>query len=148
MKNLIAVVAAGTVVIGGLAACSSGPAPVARQQPGTERAGTATLTINDQDAGTTQDVSCLPAGTLTTIHAGTEQAGATIVVSSDDALTVQSVNLHNLNGFTGTYNQGLGGDATVAMIGRTYQLLGTADGFDSADPSSRKTRPFSIAVSC
>jgi len=51
-------------------------------------------------------------------------------------------------GFTGSYNAGLGGDAEVTMTGRTYDITGTADGFDTENPSFRTSGEFSIKVAC
>jgi hypothetical protein len=34
------------------------------------------------------------------------------------------------------------------MTGRTYDITGTADGFDTASPSFRKSGNFAIKVAC
>jgi hypothetical protein len=148
VKNVMVIIAAGALTVGGVAACSSAPAPDAQQRSGTLPAGTAKVIINGQDAGTTTDVSCQPAESLTTISTGNQQAGATVLLSSDQALTVQAVDLRNLGGFTGSYNNGLGGKADVELIDRTYKVSGTADGFDSDNPSFRSSGAFSITVAC
>lgn len=70
------------------------------------------------------------------------------MVSNKEELTAKSVGINNVGGFTGSYNAGLGGTATITMAGRTYEIAGTADGFDTAEPSSRTSGTFRIKVSC
>ncbi|HEY6650180.1 MAG TPA: lipoprotein LpqH, partial [Mycobacterium sp.] len=36
----------------------------------------------------------------------------------------------------------------VSMKGRTYDITGTADGFDTANPSFRTSGTFAIKVAC
>jgi ipoprotein LpqH len=111
-------------------------------------AGTAEVTVNGQNIGTTEAVQCTPAGTLTTITTGDQTSGVTALISNKDVLTTEAVGINNLGGFTGSYNRGLGGDAKVTMTGRTYDITGTADGFDTANPSFRKSGTFAIKVAC
>lgn len=40
------------------------------------------------------------------------------------------------------------GTSKVTMTGPTYDITGTADGFDTANPSFRTSGPFAIKVSC
>jgi lipoprotein LpqH len=111
-------------------------------------AGTAQLTVNGQNVGTTEAVSCTPAGSLTTITTGDQVSGVTALISNKDELAADAVSINNVGGFTGSYNRGLGGDAKVTMAGRTYDITGTADGFDTDDPSFRKAGTFAIKVAC
>ena len=92
--NRLVVVAAAGVVAGGIAGCSSGPPP-AEPQPGTLVAGTAQVTVNGQDTGTTEPVQCMPAGTLTTITTGDNASGVTAMVSNKDELIAESVSINN-----------------------------------------------------
>lgn len=137
-------VAAATLAISG---CSSGP-PNYHPAPGTLVAGTAQLTVNGQNIGTTEAVQCTPAGSLTTISTGDQASGVTVLISNKDELTTEAVDINNVGGFTGSYNAGLGGTAKVTMTGRTYDVAGTADGFQTADPSFRTSGTFAIRVSC
>jgi ipoprotein LpqH len=137
-------VAAVALVIAG---CSSQPPPD-EPLPGTLVLGTAQVTVNDTNTGTTEAVQCTPAGTLTTITTGDEQSGVTAMVSSDQALTVESVSIRDVAGFTGSYNAGLGGEAEVSLTGRTYTITGTADGFQTANPGVRASGTFAITVAC
>jgi hypothetical protein len=111
-------------------------------------AGTAQVTINGQNVGTTEAVSCTPAGSLTTITTGDQASGVTALISNKDELAADTVSINNVGGYTGSYNRGLGGDAKVTMTGRTYDISGTADGFDTASPSFRKAGTFAIKVAC
>jgi ipoprotein LpqH len=138
------VAAAAITAIGG---CSSEP-PNYEPPPGTLVAGTAQVTVNGQDTGTTEAVQCSSTGSLTTITIGDQASGVTAMVSNRDELTAESVGINNLGGFTGSYNAGLGGTAKVTMTGRTYDITGTADGFDTAKPSFRSSGTFAIKVSC
>jgi lipoprotein LpqH len=130
-----------------VAGCSSSPPP-AQPKPGTLVAGTAEVTVNDAKAGSTDAVACTIAGPLTTITTGDSESGSTATVSNKEALTVESVSIRNLGGFTGSYNAGLGAEATVTMTGRTYSIEGTADGFATDQPSFRTNGSFLIKVAC
>lgn len=138
---------AGAVAVAAVAGCSSSP-PDYRPPPGQLVAGTAQVTVNGQDAGTTEAVQCTPAGTMTTITTGDAASGVSAVVTSTDELTVRAVGIRDLSGFTGSYNDGLGGKASVTMSGRTYDITGTADGFVTDNPSFRTSGTFAIKVSC
>jgi ipoprotein LpqH len=129
------------------AGCSSQP-PEYQPPPGALVAGTAQVTVNGHDTGTTDAVQCSSTGSLTTIETGDPVSGVTAMVSNRDELAAESVAINNLGGFTGSYNAGLGGTAKVTMTGRTYDITGTADGFDTAKPSFRTSGTFAIKVSC
>jgi hypothetical protein len=139
-------VAAGAATLA-IAGCSSGP-PDYQPAPGSLVAGTAQVTVNGQNIGTTQAVDCTAAGSLTTITTGDQASGVTTLVSNKDELTAEAVSINNVGGFTGSYNAGLGGTAKVTMTDRTYDITGTADGFDTANPSFRKSGTFAIKVAC
>jgi hypothetical protein len=87
-------------------------------------------------------------GTITTVKTGDEQTGSTAVISTSPSLNLQSASIRNLGGFTGSYDDGFGSTADVTVVGRTYQISGTADGFDTASPSFRKSGKFWIQVAC
>jgi len=136
--------AAATLAVAG---CSSGP-PDYTPAPGTLVAGTAQMTVNGQNIGTTEAVQCSPAGSLTTISTGDAASGVSALISNKDELTTEAVGINNVGGFTGSYNRGLGGEAKVTMTGRTYDITGTADGFATANPSFRTSGTFAIKVAC
>lgn len=129
------------------AACSS--APQQPLPPGALTPGTAQITINGRDAGTTHAVSCSPAGFLTTITTGDGASGISALVSNEDELTAESVNFRDVGGFTGSYNAGLGEPAaTVSMTGRTYDIAGTARGFRTDNASFSAQSRFTVKVAC
>jgi lipoprotein LpqH len=147
VKNGVAFIAAVALVIGGSAACSSGDLS-AKREPGTLPPGTAQLTIDGKDLPTTRAVQCAPPEQyLTTITTGNDASGATVMVSNAGKLTIEFVRIRNLNGFTGDYNRGLGGNATVALTDNTYQIAGAAFGYGTESPEPT-TVPFTIKVSC
>ena len=71
VKTRWAVAAAALLAVAG---CSSGP-PDYKPAPGTLVAGTAQVTVNGQNTGTTEAVQCTPAGSLTTITTGDQTSG-------------------------------------------------------------------------
>ncbi len=130
-----------------IAGCSSAP-PDYRPGPGTLVAGTAQMSVNGQNVGTTTAVQCATTSTLTTITTGDQASGISALISNKDALTAESVGINNVGGFTGSYNKGLGGSAKVTITGRTYDITGTADGFATANPSFRTSGTFAVKVAC
>ena len=130
-----------------VAACSSPPEPEPLPA-GALVAGTAQVTVNGNDLGQFHAVQCSPAGNFLTISTGNDQQGSTAVVSNADGLTAVSVAIRDLSGFTGSFNQGLGGNATVSLDGSTYTITGSADGFDTDNASFRSTGTFTIKAAC
>ncbi|MBV5242039.1 MULTISPECIES: lipoprotein LpqH [Mycolicibacterium] len=134
-----------------VAGCASSP-PEYDPAPGTLVAGTAQITVNGNDLGITDTVQCDPAGTLTMMRTrdpdDPDAPGISAIIASEDELVVRGVGINDLGGFTGSYNRGLGGEATVSMTGRTYDISGTADGFDTDNPSFRTTGNFQIKIAC
>lgn len=132
-----------------LAACSS---PPDYDPPADELvAGTAQVTVNGRDAGTTKAVQCDTTGWLTTITTGDETSGITAMLSNEDELVAESVRINNVGGFTGSYTAGVNDEAQPAqvdMTGRTYDISGSAEGFNTDKPSFRASGTFAIRVSC
>jgi hypothetical protein len=137
---------AAALIAAGAAACSS--SPTASPQPGALPAGTAKVTINDRALPATTVVKCAPIGSLTTITTGDTAAGVTALISNETGLSAKSISIKGLGGFTGSYMNGLDGNADVSMTGRTYMIRGNADGFDADNPTVRTTGTFAIQVSC
>jgi len=145
VKNRVALVAAAALIIGGGAACSS---PSAKRAPGTLPPGTAQLTVDGKELPPTRAVECAPPEEyLTTITAGNDASGVTVMVSNKGKLAAEFVRIRNLNGFTGDYDRHLGGDATVALTESTYHIAGTAFGYGPQSPVPT-TQPFTIEVAC
>lgn len=150
MKNRWVPTCCATAIVAGLAGCSSPPDYT--PPTGELVAGTAQVTVNGHDAGTTDAVQCSTTGYLTTITTGDTTSGVTTMVSNQDELAVESVRINNVGGFTGSYTAGVdtvGVDkADISMTGRTYDISGAADGFATDNPSFRASGTFEIRVSC
>ena len=111
-------------------------------------AGTAVVTINGKDLGVADTVQCAQVESLTIIRTGDEASGATIMVSNAYQLAAELVRIRDLNGFAGSYDRGLQGNATVTLTGSTYSISGAATGFNIAKPSALTTETFAIRVAC
>jgi ipoprotein LpqH len=133
-------------VIGCGAACSAHPQPYS-PPPGALSAGTAHIAISGRGLET-HSVRCLLTAPLITIATGDPTSGTTTVVSQRDALTAESVEIRNLDGFTGSYHVDLSGRAEVNITRSTYSITGTAEGVSADNPSFTASRTFSITVAC
>ncbi|ETZ43825.1 hypothetical protein L837_3947 [Mycobacterium avium MAV_061107_1842] len=69
-------------------------------------------------------------------------------VSNESPLTAKTININNLDGFTGSYAEHLQGAAEVTLHGYTYTIRGRAEGFNTDNPSLRSTDSFTIKVAC
>lgn len=110
--------------------------------------GTAVITINGKDLGRTDTVQCAQVESLTTIRTGHEASGATVMVSNAHQLAAEFVRIRDLNGFAGSYDRGLQGNATVTLTGSSYSITGAAAGFNITKPSALTTETFAIKVAC
>lgn len=135
------------MAIASLVGCSK-TAPEATVRPGELPIGTASVTVNGQDVGTTDAVSCVREGALTTFTTGDHDAGTTTVIDNQNGVTTKSVSIRNLGGFTGSYWQGLDGNTDVHTAGATFEFEGEAAGFKADKPSERTTGSFVIKVAC
>jgi hypothetical protein len=140
-------VSCGTVAIALLAAGGCGANPPAGSQQGILHPGTAQIAVEGGQPVSTHAVRCLPMNPLTKIDIGDDKSSATVMVSSDETLAVQSLRITNVDGFTGSYHIGLDGNATVAMRGTTYDIDGEALGFRQDSPE-RVTASFTLKVAC
>ena len=104
-------------------------------------AGTAQVTVNGNDLGQFHVVKCSPAGNFLTISTGNDEQGSTAIVSNADGLTAKSVAIRDLGGFTGSFNQGLGGNATVSLDGATYTITGALTASTPTNPASDPPAP-------
>jgi ipoprotein LpqH len=138
-------VAVAVVVIAGVGCSSQAPN---RRAPGTLPAGTAELSVNGGTARVTDAVQCESIEWMRTIKTGDEASGVTVMLSNAKKLVAEFVRFHNLDGFTGSYDRHLQGEAAVAMTGPTYRIAGTAVGYADAKPTERTTQPFELRVSC
>ena len=134
------------LLIGVTAGCSSDQAAPAR--PGVLPPGTAVLSVDGKDVGTTYSVRCESIDWMTRIHTDLHASGVSAMVSNANKLTAEFVRLEDLGGFTGSYEHALQGEAAVTMTGPTYHISGAAMGFNKSEPTLLKAETFSIKVSC
>src|SRR5882757_2019268 len=113
------------LLIGVTAGCSSDQAAPVR--PGVLPPGTAVLTVDGKDVGTTYSVRCESIDWMTRIHTDVQASGVSAMVSNANELQ---------------------GEAAVTMTGPTYHITGAAMGFNHEQPTRLKAETFSIAVSC
>ncbi|HME49256.1 lipoprotein LpqH [Mycobacterium sp.] len=148
MENRFAAAATGALLaVAGLTACSSPPS-LPPQPPGALPPRTAHVTIDGQDAGTTHDVSCTQVGWSNTFSTGDKDSGTTAVVNTGDQITAESVQIRNLNGFTGSFTAGTYGNAEATVAGQTFTITGTALGYTPDKPTNQVPQHFTIKVSC
>ncbi len=145
VKTELRAAATAVLLIGAVAGCSD---HAATPRPGVLPPGTAVLSIDGKDVGTTYSVRCQTIDWITRIHTGIDASGANAMVSNAGKLTAEFVRLHDLDGFTGSYEQQLQGEANVTMTGPTYHITGAALGFNTATPTRLKAETFTIKVSC
>jgi ipoprotein LpqH len=126
--------------------CSSDKAAPVR--PGVLPPGTAVLTADGKDVGSTYSVRCESIDWMTRIDTDIAASGVTAMVSNASKLKAEFVRFQDAGGFTGSYERELQGEAVVTMAGPTYHITGAAMGFDHAQPTRLKAETFSIAVSC
>jgi len=134
------------VVIIGVAGCSS--AQAIKAAPGSLPAGTAELSVNGSKAHITEDVRCESIDWMRTISTGHEASGVTVMLSMAKKPVAEFVRFHDFDGFTGSYDRRLQGDAAVTMTGPTYRIAGAAVGYATTNPTDRTTEPFELRVSC
>lgn len=145
MNTTLRVVVGAALIASTVAGCSDN---TATPQPGVLPPGTAVLSIDGKDVGKTYSVRCETIDWMTKIHTGIDSSGVNAMVSNADTLTAEFVRLHDLDGFTGSYEQQLQGEASVTMTGPTYHITGAALGFNKSEPIRLRAETFTIKVSC
>lgn len=162
-RGFVVAVGGAAIVIAGLSGCSSGEkksesssSPTASSAPGTASVsataapsgGGTKVTIDGQDQNVAGTVVCSAMGGNMNIAIGDAATGIAAVLS-EDASTVQSVGLGNVNNVTLGYQSGTGqGEAKAEKDGNTYKISGTATGVDMANPMQPVNKPFEIDVTC
>lgn len=163
-RGFVVAVAGAAVLVAGVSGCSkdekktesttaaSSPAATATTSAAetpSAGAGTAKVTIDGQPQNINGQVVCATAGGNYNIAIGEAATGIAIVMS-EDASTVQSVGLGNVNGVTLGYTAGVpgGANATATKDGNNIKVTGTATGVDMANPMQPVNKPFEIEVTC
>jgi lipoprotein LpqH len=117
-------------------------------RPQTPLGGTASVTVNSNEAKF-QIVKCTQVEWYRTIDIGGNFAGATVAVDERaEPVTVKSVHIRNLGGFTGMYSQGGEGDATTSLSSGKFTIRGTAHGYMVDKPNEPATATFKILATC
>jgi ipoprotein LpqH len=171
-RALVIAVGGAAILAGGLAGCSSDKSATETVSSATETAksaassassaatsatdavkgnpapGEAVVSIDGQDQNITGTVVCTAAGGNYNIAIGEAMTGIAVVLA-EDASSVTSVALGNVNGVTLGYGQGApGGEASATKDGSTYKVTGSATGVDMANPTQPVTKPFEVTVTC
>lgn len=138
-----AVVALISVVAGG---CSSEPPPL-KLESGALTPGTAEVSVNGAGSGASKSLQCVTNSYLTTLDISDDGYSVVAMVSNAGEPAVAWVRMHGVEGFSGGYSQGLGGNAQVTMTGATYHITGDIYGVgaDSPEPTSGT---FKIDAAC
>ena len=133
-------IAFGALAVAVLAACSP------RQQP--QFTNTASVTV-DGNTANINVVKCEQLESYRTIDIGGEFAGAKVVIDQrKEPLTVESVHIKNLGGFTGMYSRGDGGSAELSRSGDQYTITGSANGFKTDNPGEPASAAYKIVATC
>lgn len=140
MEKGVCAVAAAVLILSGCA-----PGRAAAPGSGALPPGTAKLTVDGKELGTTYSVRCESIDWMTRINVDLHDAGVSTMLSRAEKLTTEFVRFHDVDGFTGSYEHGRQGEASVTMAGPTYQITGTAMGFNKDRPSAET---FTLTVSC
>jgi lipoprotein LpqH len=135
-------VAATALMISGCSDKAATPAP------GVLPPGTAMLSIDGNDLGKTYSVRCQSIDWMTKIDTDLHASNVSAMLSNADTLKAEFIRFDDVDGFTGSYQHALQGEAKVTMIGRTYHITGAALGFNDAQPTRLKAETFAIKVSC
>ena len=143
MEKCVCTVAAAVLILSGCA-----PGRAAAPGSGALPPGTAKLTVDGKQIGTTYSVGCQSIDWMTRIQVDLHDAGVSAMLSSADKLTSEFVRLHDVDGFSGSYERARQGEASVTMTGPTYQITGVAMGFNNAQPTRLKAETFTLTVSC
>ena len=166
-RGFVVAVAGAAVLVAGLSGCSkeekkaessSSSASSAASSAVSATSGTATasagagsakVTIDGQPQNINGQVVCATAGGNYNIAIGEAATGIAIVMS-EDASSVKSVGLGNVNGVTLGYTEGVpgGASATATKDGNNIKVTGTATGVDMANPMQPVNKPFEIEVTC
>ena len=148
MQNRFVAVAGAVAVAVGVVGCSSSSPSEPKQPPGSLPPGTAQVQIDGKDAGRTIHVKCGQVVWSMFIDIGDKKSGAQVAFNTDRSFTATSVQITDMAGFTGSFQEGIQGDAKVSTLGSTYKITGTAAGFTQDAPDKNVTKPFQILANC
>lgn len=138
-NRIIAAFAAAAVCA--LGACSAPPAALGTR--------TAEVVVNGDGNGTKYPVECSQAGWTWLISTFDEaKPGFTASIQTGDAVDAHSVQIRDLEGFTGSYWQGTVGEGKATVDGDKITITGTAEGSFADDPSGEANATYRIETTC
>lgn len=139
MNNGI-VLGLGAVSVAALTACGASPPALGTR--------TAEVTINGERTGQIP-VECSQAGwTWLISDFGDKTPGFTVNMSTGEKVTAHSVQIRDLEGFTGAYWEGTVGDGSATVDGRTITVTGTAKGEFADNPATAAEATYEIETKC
>lgn len=117
-------------------------------QPQVASQASASVTIDGQDQGKTNDVRCnqLQSSWFLDIRQVAASARA-IIDRNGDKATVETVDIRGFRGFTGSYWQGGDSTADATFANQTFTISGTATGVKAGSPKPAKAT-FKIIARC
>jgi hypothetical protein len=140
VPNRLIAAAVAAIAVAGVGACTA--------RPQTQLSSTAQVTINGTETGS-HVAKCSQQGWYRTIAIGGDFAHATVAVDGHaEKLTVTSVRIQNLGGFTGTFVKNGNDDATSSFSGDKFTITGTANGFNVDKPNEAASATFKIVATC
>lgn len=138
-NRIIAVIA--VAAVGVLGGCST-PSPALGSR-------TAEVTVNGDGMGTTYPVECSQAGWTWLISTFDEaKPGFTASIETGEGVAADSVQIRDLQGFTGAYWEGTIGDGKATVKGNTITITGTAQGFFADNPAGTADASYEIKTKC
>jgi len=110
---------------------------------------TAEVTVNGDGNGSKYPVECSQAGWTWLISTFDEAApGFSAAIQTGDSVAAHSVQIRDLEGFTGSYWQGTVGDGKATVNGNKITITGTAEGSFADNPSGEGKATYSIETTC
>jgi lipoprotein LpqH len=149
-REMVAGVLGATLVVAGLAGCSSGTTGTGSSSSGAAATPIVTkVTIDGQDQNVTGAATCTPSGDNVNIGIGDPTNGVGAVVTSADPPAVHAVGLGSAGGSTLGFSDAAEsqGSAEATKQGNSYKITGTAVGMDPSS-SQAVTKPFEMDVAC
>lgn len=145
--SLLSMGAWAAAVFLGATACSS-TAPPAKLPSGALAPGTIDVSIDGQPAGSPRGLACSHLASFTTAIAGEGNSTVRAVLNDASRLSTVSIQINDTGGFTGSYWANLQGKADASVVGSTFVISGSADGFYTERPSELATSSFTIRFAC
>lgn len=136
-NRVVAVLSAAAVVA--VAGCSAAPPALGARS--------AEVTVNG--SGQKYPVECSQAGWTWLISTFDEaKPGFSAAIQTGDSISAHSVQLRDVQGFSGAYWQGTVGDGRATIDGNTVTITGTAKGSFSDNPSDDANAKYVIKTTC